>query len=544
MLAGLASLSAFFYYYGHSQVLLYGDAVAHINIARRVFDSRTPGPLQLGTVWLPLPHLLIMPFVVSDWAWRTGILASLPFMAAYVAAAAGMFRLVRGGLAESGAPASDQNMSAGFAAAVLAANPNLLYMQATAMTESLYLGLFIWTVVLLCEHRRELHAGRYEAASGKTLAGACCLAGAMLTRYDGWFAAAFVLLLMLAASRLPRRSPAPRPGDGERSPAQNTPWWNRVAVAVVVILAVPALWLAYNAIVFGNPLDFATGPYSARGIAERTSPGGFHHPGYHNLYASALYFTKAAQLNLANGWWGKLWLIMAAAGTVFVLARARQLAAWLLLWLPLPFYVVSIAYGGVPIFVPEWWPHSYYNARYGLELLPAASAFAGIALFMALAWARAARWRIVLPAAIVSFAVLSYAGIWRSQPICLREAVANARTRVPFETELAKQLDRLPFGSTILMYIGDHVGALQRAGIPLRRVIHEGNHGDWKHALARTGMWENALAQPGRLADYAVAFDDDPVARSARAHGLPSLVVVETLGQPRAVIYQTHPGSR
>jgi len=115
---------------------------------------------------------------------------------------------------------------------------------------------------------------------------------------------------------------------------------------------------------------------------------------------------------------------------------------------------------------------------------------------------------------------------------------------VAFETELAKQLERLPSRSTILMYIGDHVGALQRAGIPLRRVIHEGNHGDWKHALARTGMWEDALAQPGRLADYAVAFDDDPVARSARAHGLPSVVVVETLGQPRAVIYQTHPGSR
>jgi hypothetical protein len=539
----MASLSAFFYYYGHNQVLLYGDAVAHINIARRAFDSRTPGPLQLGTVWLPLPHLLIMPFVVSDWAWRTGILASLPFMAAYVAAVAGMFRLVRGGLglAESGAPASQQNMAAGFAAAVLAANPNLLYMQATAMTESLYLGLFIWTVVLLGEHRRELRAGRYGPAAGRILAGACCLAGAMLTRYDGWFAAPFVLLLLLAAFR---GSPARRrAGDGEPRPAENP--WNRVAAAIVVILAVPALWLAYNAIVFGNPFDFATGPYSARGIAQRTSASGqFHYPGYHNLYASALYFAKAAELNLANGWWGKLWLIMAAAGTVFVLARARQLGAGLLLWLPLPFYVVSMAYGGVPIFVPEWWPHSYYNVRYGLELLPAASAFAGIALFMALAWARAARWRMVLPAAIVTFAALSYAGLWRSQPICLREAVANARTRVPFETELAKQLDRLPSRSTILMYIGDHVGALQRAGIPLRRVIHEGNHGDWKHALARTGMWEDALAQPGRMADYAVAFDDDPVARSARAHGLPSVVVVETLGQPRAVIYQTHPGAR
>src|ERR1700758_531407 len=63
--AACASLISFLTYSHRGDILLFGDAVAHINIARRVFDSRTPGPLQLGTVWLPLPHLLIMPFVVS-----------------------------------------------------------------------------------------------------------------------------------------------------------------------------------------------------------------------------------------------------------------------------------------------------------------------------------------------------------------------------------------------------------------------------------------------------------------------------------------------
>jgi hypothetical protein len=54
--AASISIASFFYYLQKSDLLLYGDAVAHINIARRVFDSRTPGLLQLGTVWLPLPH--------------------------------------------------------------------------------------------------------------------------------------------------------------------------------------------------------------------------------------------------------------------------------------------------------------------------------------------------------------------------------------------------------------------------------------------------------------------------------------------------------
>ena len=56
---------SFLYYFQRGDVLLYGDAVAHLNIARRVFDSKTPGLLQLGTVWLPLPHLLMIPFLLS-----------------------------------------------------------------------------------------------------------------------------------------------------------------------------------------------------------------------------------------------------------------------------------------------------------------------------------------------------------------------------------------------------------------------------------------------------------------------------------------------
>src|SRR5437868_11563048 len=100
-IASVVSVASFFYYFHRGELLLYGDAVAHINIARRVFDSRTPVPLQLGTVWLPLPHVLIMPFVVSDAAWQSGLLASLPSMLAYVLAVLGVFRLVRDSLPAS-----------------------------------------------------------------------------------------------------------------------------------------------------------------------------------------------------------------------------------------------------------------------------------------------------------------------------------------------------------------------------------------------------------------------------------------------------------
>src|SRR5208337_5453405 len=76
---------------GH--LLLYGDAVAHINIARRMFDSRTPGLLQLGTVWLPLPHLLMIPFLISHEMWQRGAGGSIPSLVAYVFGVVGIFRL-------------------------------------------------------------------------------------------------------------------------------------------------------------------------------------------------------------------------------------------------------------------------------------------------------------------------------------------------------------------------------------------------------------------------------------------------------------------
>src|SRR6266849_2382232 len=94
-LAAAISIASFLYYVRHGDLLLYGDAVAHINIARRVFDSRTPGLLQLGTVWLPLPHLLMLPFLLSRWLWQTGIGGSIPSLFAFLLSGVGIFRLVR-----------------------------------------------------------------------------------------------------------------------------------------------------------------------------------------------------------------------------------------------------------------------------------------------------------------------------------------------------------------------------------------------------------------------------------------------------------------
>src|SRR6266852_4034490 len=195
-LAAAVSIASFFYYLRHGDLLLYGDAVAHINIARRVFDSRTPGLLQLGTVWLPLPHLLMLPLLLSRWLWQTGIGGSVPSLFAFVLSVTGIFRLVRTapGVEPESLPAK---FAAWFAAAIFALNPNLIYLQTTAMTEPVYLALFIWAVVFFGESVRICGiAGERNPDSSLRKCG-FCLGGACLTRYDGWLLATVVCVVAL-----------------------------------------------------------------------------------------------------------------------------------------------------------------------------------------------------------------------------------------------------------------------------------------------------------------------------------------------------------
>ena len=90
------------------------------------------------------------------------------------------------------------------------------------------------------------------------------------------------------------------------------------------------------------------------------------------MRVAALYFLKAAELGAVPLRFANTLLVLAVVGSLTAIARwgSTSLAALLLLWGPLPFYAYSVAYGSVPIFIPLWWPHSWYNTRYGMEMLP------------------------------------------------------------------------------------------------------------------------------------------------------------------------------
>jgi hypothetical protein len=525
--AACVSFISFAFYFQHGSLLLYGDAVAHINIARRVFDSRTPGLLQLGTVWLPLPHLLMIPFLLSDSAWQSGIGGSIPSMVSYVLGTAGIFRLVRSALSVNSQRDLPARIAAWLAAIIYAANPNLIYLQNTAMTESLYLALFIWAMVYFNEFVQESSRTGNELPASSTLVKCgLCLTAACLTRYDGWFLAAAICAAALAVVL--------------KSKVDHQVLRRNLALFFLLAAAAPTLWFAYNAIIYRNPLEFANGPYSARAIEQKsTSTGSPSHPGSHDLPVAFSYFLKSSELNMAEGSWQNLWVTLLLVGSLAILILDRRLWPILLLGAPIPFYMLSIAYSGVPIFLPVWWPFSFYNVRYGLQLLPLFSVAAALPTYFLLRLARnRSAMTAVFSAALIALTA-SYASVWRAQPVCFREAWVNSRTRIALETELASDLKKLSPDSALLMYLGDHVGALQQAGIPLRRTINEGNHRPWKAPADREGLWERALANPSQHVDFVVAFDGDPVAAGVQKQSLSSLMVVRTAGQPPATIYWT-----
>jgi len=170
-MAVLVGVAAWVLYFRSGLVLSHYDAKAHLVVARRVVDNLTPGWKQIGAVWLPLPHVLLLLPVQSDLLYRTGLAGSLLSLACLgvtsfcVASLVGRF--------------TSSRAAAVTAVVLILANPNLLYLHTTPMTEPLLLA--VTSLVVLCLVR---WLDTDEPAIPTTLATA--VVAAAWTRYEAW----------------------------------------------------------------------------------------------------------------------------------------------------------------------------------------------------------------------------------------------------------------------------------------------------------------------------------------------------------------------
>lgn len=166
-------------------VLSHHDARAHLVVARRILDSLTPGWHQIGAVWLPLPHLIqAVPLQIDAW-YRSGAPASIVSIACLGVTTYAVTRLVRA--------ATGSRLGGGVAAALLALNPNVLYIHTTPMTEPMALAGIAVVTLWLYEW-----AARDEDAVPRRL-GLALLAAAW-TRYEAWLVIAAGIAAALCAS--------------------------------------------------------------------------------------------------------------------------------------------------------------------------------------------------------------------------------------------------------------------------------------------------------------------------------------------------------
>ena len=481
LLLAAISVSALLWCASRGYTLYYGDAEAHLNIARRVLDSRTPGPEQLGTVWLPLPHVLMLPIVARDRWWRSAVAGAIPSAASFVVAGAFLFAAARRQYAST---------AAGLAAALFfALNPNMLYLQSIPMTEALFaasLAALLWATVWF----------RSTQSVWAVLAAAAASNAASLTRYEGWFLIPFVALYVLFAAR--RKSHA-------------------VVFALLAALG-PLAWLAHNQYYYSNALEFYNGEGSAQAIQ-----GGARYPGDHQWRQAIEYYFTAVKL--AEGW---PLLALGAAGAITALMKKIY---WPLVLLALPpvFYVWSIHSAGTPLFVPALWPNSWYNTRYAVAALPLA-AFAAAGIVAALPRD--------LHAVSAAALVLLVSTLWAfaGAPICWMESSVNSVARRAWTGEAAAYLkDHYQAGDGIIYSFGDLAGVLREAGIPLREGLQQGNHPAWDAAVLRPDLFFRE--------EWALAISGDKIAGAVirtGAHGahyqLKKQIKVE--GAPVIEIYQ------
>ena len=391
-----AGLLAWWFSDRHGLTMLYADARSHMTISRRLLDGPNHSLVQLGTVWLPLPHIVVAPFtLVTSW-WSSGLAAMPVNLACLVIESIALFRVVR--------LASLSRVGAWIAVLVLITNPGWLYLHTTSLGEPVLFAAVLVTIAGLSGWVRS-----DKPYSGGELTVFCGLpaAAAVLSRYDGWAVAAAGGVFVLVVAQL-------RWGQWRYS-------LRCLRGFAIAPLVAATWWCWFNWVNWGDPLEFQRGKYSAQAQQDLLDRAGLL-PDKGHLGRSVATYVQAT-LGGAGRWLLVAGLLGALAWLVVGRWRVRALAPWLLFAVPVAFYVLSLWTGQIALRLGTAEDPSMFNLRYGLQALPGLAAMVGLgAALVARGWAGPGRrWRsalaIGLAAALLAVTTASWVEDWRSIPV-------------------------------------------------------------------------------------------------------------------------------
>jgi hypothetical protein len=239
-----------------------------------------------------------------------------------------------------------------------------------------------------------------------------------------------------------------------------------------------ALWFLWNLLIFGDPLYFALGPFSAKAQQDQLEAAGVLMTKHDlwmsvRIYAYALMYNSTAFLTLL-GFVGAIVLWFDKKIHIGVRIASTALMA------PLGFNILALYLGHSVLFVQGISGDTWFNVRYGLMLAPS------FAVFIAYLFHRFVKARFVI-AGLVLFVIMFM--FLSGDAVTIDDArVGSSGKNVAEVSGWLKEHVKDERGF-ILISVASHDAIIFSSGLPMKRFIHEGTDAYWKAATVSPDRW-------------------------------------------------------
>lgn len=444
----VVSLLNFLYYLSNGLGTSYNDARSHLDIGRRVVEGLKPGLAQLGSVWLPLPHVLMIPTVWNDFMWHSGLAGALQSMISFTATALLVYMFLK----QIGVGMLGRLIGI----TVFAANINILYLQSTAMTELLLIATMMAGVYyLMLWFKDEKLFDLIKSSFWIMLS--------TLIRYDGWFLLIFAGFLIVIKTI--------------KSKGYKTTEGLFLLFVTLGGFGI-AMWFLWNQLIFKDALYFAFGPYSARAQQIQLEEAGVLATKGNLLFSFKIYIYaliyNSYAFNVVLGIIGAVvfWFDKNIKNTIKVASLA--------LFAPFIFNILALYLGHSVLFIQGLSGNTWFNARYGIMMMPSIAIFIGYLIH------KAQGLRFVLIGLLLFVTFFAFTG---NDAVTIDDArVGSSQKNV---SEIADDIRTFAQNQKgfILISAASHDAIIFSSGLPMKRFIHEGTGKYWESATSSPDRW-------------------------------------------------------
>lgn len=457
------------------------DAVARLNIARKITDSLTPGFGQLGGIWLPFPQILMIPFVQSEFLWKTGLAGAIVSSAAFIVGAVYLQKL---------AYFLTKSLKASLLVwFMFVANINILFLQTMALSEIFFLMCLIMVLYFLTKWMQS-HSLQH------LLATAIFIILITLTRYEGYFVFIGATIVVLIESiRMYRKES-----------------WQKIEGTLLLFLTASGFgifaWCVYCFLFYNDFLHwlhlYSDGKLQVSTATQAVSQNAAKAFEVEQVTPMEAYTIYTQVIQWMNGkittMLGLFGFILLAITVVRDIMKKKAVQKYVPLLVISTILLIFLIYGYQRGFIPEinlppkliplddrksFTIYSDSNMRYGIILAPCILLLAGIA---------AARTKILYFIVSALFVLQLTANIYAPQTLQYSLPALWPYSQL---TQVEPFLSNYDKGS-ILISANAHEDFMFQTGLQYKNFIYEGSR----------DYWMESLNDPGRYADW-VIYDDD-----------------------------------